>query len=770
MDGIDKQKKYFEELARVIDEPIYATRNWKKGNEWVPGKRHLLAKHYTAVPPIDHRTVGPNEVLLELDAKSYSLNYKVAVPIIDLLRAEGIPYYAYWSGNKSIHIHIFIEYLTNKYTEEELECIKKAYGMGWNIQGDVRMAFATYVIEQAGLSYDLVGHGKIIDLAKLKWNDMSGKATLIRVCGGANIKTKDGIISKAWKTYFEELPKNKPRKSNNFDEVDYPPVIEKHKLDSSFVVDRAYKYVKELTPQRRKSLEPVKFDGEFLSNPCIPMIYEGLEVGKRNQGAKIITIAARMDKKPIEDTRELVKKYVKNCPQVPDPYEYEEAERWIDWIYQQPEPYWNCSFPQQINCCSKTLCPYYKKKYAKELDIFNNPNPLQLIKKTLDKMIVGETSLKMTLFLLYLTKEFDPEWCILLDGPAASGKSHVMKAVANLFGEEGEGYFSYSRLTQSSLNHMEELAEEWANNIVIIEELQGAKAVVEQLRVAISEGKLTLLESVEVKTGSGKEWISQPKEIKFKNVLFVTCNAEDFDEGEQLKSRAWILNTDQTSDQTRDILNNVLKNFSKKNKGVIEFDSIRQGIKLLEKADAVIFPFAEELGGFISSKTVRGRRDVKKLVSLIKSSAFFHQKNRIWIRSDGENILVADWRDVLITFAFAGESLNASTQGVGPKDLVYYGQICDNITYLVKAGSKVTFTIDDVMKWCKLGISGTRKLMMNLVEAGFFENTELKIASTAKYAKTDMSPEYMGDIEQFCKDKIEKQEDLLAEFVNNFEK
>ena len=770
MDGIDKQKKYFEELDRVVDEPIYATRNWKKGNEWVPGKRHLLAKHYTSVPPIDHRTVGPNEVLLELDAKSYSLNYKVAVPIIDFLKAEGIPYYAFWSGNKSIHIHIYLEYLTNKYTDEELKCIKEAYTHGWNIQGDIRLAFASYIIEQAGLSYDLVGHGKIIDLAKLKWNDMSGKATLIRACGGANIKPRDGVLTKSWKTYYEVLPTGKPRKDNNFDDVNYPAVIEKYKLDASFVVDRAYKYIKSMTPQRKKAMEPVNFKGDYLTNPCIPMIYEGLEVGKRNQGAKILTIAARMDYKPKEETETLIKGYVKNCPQVPDPYDYEEAERWVDWIYQQPEPYWNCSFAQSIGCCNKTLCPYYKKKYSKELDVFNNPNPLTLIKDTLDKMIVGETSLKMTLFLLYLTKNFDPEWCILLDGPAASGKSHIMKAVAKLFGEENEGYFAYSRLTQSSLNHMEELAEQWANNIVIIEELQGARGVVEQLRMAISERKLQLIETVEVITGDGKKHKSEPKEVLFDNVLFVTCNAEEFDEGEQLKSRAWILNTDQTSDQTRDILTNVLKNFSQKNRGVIELDHIRQGIKLLEKPESVIFPFAEELGGFISSSTVRGRRDVKKLVSLIKSSAFFHQKNRIWIRINDKNVLLADWRDVMIVFAFAGDSLNASTQGVGPKDLSYYEKICDNITYLVANNARVTFTIDDVQKWCRVSYPGARKIMGNLCEAGFFENTESKIASTARYAKTNMSPEYMGDITQFCKDKIEKQEALLAEFVNTFEK
>ena len=76
----------------------------------------------------------------------------------------------------------------------------------------------------------------------------------------------------------------------------------------------------------------------------------------------------------------------------------------------------------------------------------------------------------------------------MLDGEASSGKTYVMKAVASLYGVEDEDYFVYSRFTKASLNHIEELSEDWKGKIVIIEELQGSRDVVEQLRVAISEG------------------------------------------------------------------------------------------------------------------------------------------------------------------------------------------------------------------------------------------------------------------------------------------
>ncbi len=104
MNGIQKQKEYFEKLIDVIDTPLYTTKNWRQGNQYKPGKKLEVGK---VAPPIDHRTIGSNEVVIELDAPSYAQNYRYAQQIILYLESVEIPYYAFWSGNKSVHIHIF---------------------------------------------------------------------------------------------------------------------------------------------------------------------------------------------------------------------------------------------------------------------------------------------------------------------------------------------------------------------------------------------------------------------------------------------------------------------------------------------------------------------------------------------------------------------------------------------------------------------------------------------------------------------------------------
>lgn len=756
-DGTLRQKEWFELLLNAIDTPIYTTRNRRVGNQFKPTKQYRIGG---VIPPIDHRTVGSNEVVIELDAKSYAQNLKYALRIKDYLDSHEIPYYTFWSGNKSVHIHIFLDLEIT--SQEAIDYVGKAIDDGCNIFQEIRMWLVNEIVTQSGFSKSIIGEGNIVDVAKLKWNDITGKATLIRCCGGANPKVDaiDNSVTYAWKNFYQELPKTKPN-VESFDDVEYPKEIFRYKVPEGQIVELAQNYQKRLTYKHKQQACSIPYDGKFLGTPCCQQIQEGMKQGRRAAGAKVLAIACRMDGMGINDAKAVLVRYVNSCSQLPNEFHVEEAFQWLEWVYNQVKPYWTCKHSKDLRVCDAKDCPYNQKRYSKVLDIIENENPLRLIKSALDTTVVGEDSLKLQLFLLFLTKEFNPEWCILLDGPAASGKTHTMKRVAELFGDEGEDYFVYSRFTQSSLNHMEELAKKWNNSIVIIEELQGAKNVVEQLRVAISEGKLTLLETTEVLKNGVKAHETKSKEIDLSNALFVTCNAEGFDQGEQLKSRAWILNTSQGGRQTKSIVDYYLTEFGDFAPTEVPYiEEIRAAIKFLEKPDRVVFPFAKELLQFIPTSTLRSRRDIKKIISLMKASAYFHQRNREWITTKGnKRVLIADWRDVIIVFGFAGESFNASMQGVGSKDLEYYDKIVNNLGSFM-----ADFVIEDVMRWCGISYTGARKLMGNLIENGFFVNTTF-VPQKARYEKTDLVPEYIDGVIDFARDKMITQDELLKTWI-----
>lgn len=757
---LEKQKHWLEQIKSVSETPIYLARNVRQGNKFRPSYQRIFGE---LNPPVDHRTICANEVVIELDAMSFAQNKNYADKILSYCKQANIPVYVFWSGNKSIHIHVFLEINITK--PESIEILKKSAGC--NLYREVRLKFAREIVAQAGLSLELIGNGKIVDLQKLNWNDLDGKQTLIRCCGGANKRVDrndPNVIKGGYKTWLKELPKIKP-KDNSFDEVEYPDSITTYKLDEQFVVDIASEFI--FNNEKRKVEIDFEYDKQYFNLPCIKQILEGLDPGQRNRGAFLLALAAKLEGLPLEKAEELVQSFCKNCAQVPTTFDFEEAKGWVGWIYRQPNHFWNCANCQRIGVCDSTDCDYHREKYKKEFQLFEENEPLAVVKEALDKLIVGEDNLKMILFLIYLTKDMNPEWCVILDGPTSSGKSHVMKNVAQLFGTENEAFFIYSRMTQAVLNHAEEIIDEWRGKVVIIEELQGASQVVEQLRVLISEGKLTLLETVDVKKPDGTvQKTGQQKVIKV-DCLFVTCNAEDSDEGDQLQSRAWIINTDSSKKQTEKIVERTGVQFELRKEDLIDLDEIRSALALLPTFDEICFPWGIELKRFIDLNSTRARRDMKKFITLIKSIARLHHNARIKFRTkDNRKILYADWRDVFLAVIYGGDILFASSQGVGTKDLEYYETIVQQLTHV---GFGTEFNLSDVGSWCGISYTAARKTMANLMRAGFFVNRE-KPPKEAKFLKTKLNPsQHVGNHNSFFEKKLPGQIDALINEIQGHE-
>lgn len=737
--AIDAQKEYLETILNLIKSPIYTTRNiltiGKDGKQYYhPGKQIPIGGMF---PPVDHRSIGENEIIIELDAQSFAQNAKYAKQITAALEAQEIPYYTFWSGNKSIHTHIFLEDPDLK-DPKNITLILKAIDSGWKMWKDIRLSLTKQIIEAAGLNPNIIGVGKTVDLAKLSWNNDEGTRTpLIRCCGGSNKKIDPitGDATGGYKSYLPGIPDKKPTTPTQFEDVVYPKNILPYILPEQFVAELAEAFLAKDIP---KEAIAIPYKGKYLSLPCSQKILEGLPQGKRSFGAQQLAVACRLDGLSQTDAEPVLKAYVKACSHsAADPFTDAEALDWLKWTYKVNKPYWACGVCVRLDCCFRLDCSYNQEKYKKEIEIFDVDEPLKVIKDALDLLIVGEDSLKMQLFLLYLTKDIGkhPECFIVLDGPAASGKTHVMKGVASLFGEERQDWFGFSRLTGKILDNLGDMAQTWKNKIVIIEELQGAHEASEQLRVAISEGVLNLIRTREVLGPDGTKTFA-PEEIRTDlDCLFVTCNAENADEGDQLQSRAWILNTDTTKSQTSRIVKHYLSNFKgAERKTVPNLELIRSGLKFLDRDMTIIFPFSEELEEFIPVDSVRARRDVKKIILAIRACAYFHQRNRIKVTApNGDRFLLADWRDVYFVFKYAGQAFNASTQGLGAKDLEYF-QIISRIA--VKYSE---FGVDDVVQWCGISTANARKVMSNLCNAGLYEN-KAKPPLPAEYSRTSWVP------------------------------
>jgi len=93
------------ELTLAFRDPV--TEKWTKWESF-PG---LLIKEDKLTPAIDvHRSLLPNEIVIESDYPTYEENYEATKVLGPILESKGfIPHY-YFSGNKSIHTHIFFNW------------------------------------------------------------------------------------------------------------------------------------------------------------------------------------------------------------------------------------------------------------------------------------------------------------------------------------------------------------------------------------------------------------------------------------------------------------------------------------------------------------------------------------------------------------------------------------------------------------------------------------------------------------------------------------
>lgn len=92
------------------------TDKWTKWQEFpgmlwqVESGSYGITKSYLTAAIDVHRSVLPNEVVVESDYPTYEENYEAARLVGRMIEEKGFEPLYYFSGNKSIHIHIFFEW------------------------------------------------------------------------------------------------------------------------------------------------------------------------------------------------------------------------------------------------------------------------------------------------------------------------------------------------------------------------------------------------------------------------------------------------------------------------------------------------------------------------------------------------------------------------------------------------------------------------------------------------------------------------------------
>jgi len=284
-----------------------------------------------------------------------------------------------------------------------------------------------------------------------------------------------------------------------------------------------------------------------------------------------------------------------------------------------------------------------------------NPHLLIEIIKRLQKDVKGEARNIGILVLICLSKDIEPQSCIIYSTSSA-GKSYIIKKILLHFPDKYK--IIASRMTPRVLDRMNE---ELDGKILFLEEYntargkEGEPCAEEILRVLLSEGQ-TALYTV------SKKGDAEKIEVKGKPV-FLSCSASA-KIGDEMKSRIWLLSLNETQTQTESILDFQDKELMNPSKKEEQMSDIKVIISELPSDCDVLIPFANWKSYKFPTDKVQARRDYKKLNGLIKASAFLHYKNRPVIEIKEQKYILASLYDYYLARWLVKDAFTYLTTGI----------------------------------------------------------------------------------------------------------
>jgi|Deesub1362B_J571_1020462.scaffolds.fasta_scaffold03423_4 hypothetical protein len=351
------------------------------------------------------------------------------------------------------------------------------------------------------------------------------------------------------------------------------------------------------------------------------------------------------------------------------------------------------------------------RKKAEEL--LKDPEILKRVREILDKRIVGEDDLKLLLFMIFLSKEVAPQ-AVILVGESGAGKSYTVGQISEIFIED---VLWFSRVTPAALDR---IGRNLTGKVFVIEETAGLSQEAEaMLRAWISEGRLSLLTTIKDENGN-----LQVVEVSTegKPVFVSTTTKARFDE--ERATRIWVLTPDSGEEQTKKVLEFEagLASGELQDLGEEDFEVLRAAVRILrsenhEKPVRVLIPFARKLASIFPSKMTRVRRDFKKILDLVKVSAFLHQRNRKVLDMGTERVIIATLADFYLVWELVRSSIKPTLTGLTP--------LHEKILEVSKSvGEDGKFTVYDLRPHFHISKSRLHELVRDLEAWGFFELVE----------------------------------------------
>jgi hypothetical protein len=325
--------------------------------------------------------------------------------------------------------------------------------------------------------------------------------------------------------------------------------------------------------------------------------------------------------------------------------------------------------------------------------------------------IVGEPELVLGLYVVGTSRLLDRPLSAIVYGKSSTGKSYTVNEVARLFPPHQVVFAT--RMTAQAIYHMDSVAHKFfvagERSRVQNDEAADATAALRQLQ---SDRRIT--KQITEKSPEGKH---VTREVKVEGpIAYVETTTLQRDRifPEDL-NRALLLGTDESEDQTRQILKRYAEHYGESSRKV-DTEAIIDRHRLfqveLEKR-AVVIPFADRLMDALPARKVEARRVGPQVLSVIEAVTILFQFSR---KPDKQDRLIATADDYAIAKRILTHPLGESL-GVKASAAAFYKKLADR--YQSKG-----FSTAEVQKFDPAGERTIRTWLAQLAEHGCVEQVE----------------------------------------------
>ena len=275
--------------------------------------------------------------------------------------------------------------------------------------------------------------------------------------------------------------------------------------------------------------------------------------------------------------------------------------------------------------------------------------------------LVGEETNRLVAYLAAVSRKLSRPLAVLVQSSSAAGKSALTDAVLALVPDEER--VQYSAMTGQSLFYMG--SSDLKHKVLAIAEEKGAERASYALKLLQSEGELSIASTG--KDPSTGRLVTHEYRVEGPVAILMTTTAIDLDD--ELLNRCVVLTVDEGREQTRAIHERQREEETlsgwRRRRARDAVVRLHQNAQRLLKPLRVVNPFADAL--LFPDSSTRMRRDHQKYLSLIRSIALLHQRQREVRRDDGAPYVEVKLGDIELANRLAAEVLGRSLDELPPQ-------------------------------------------------------------------------------------------------------